>query len=836
MAIFSAAATALVVGLKIGALTAAGAVTVAGSALLGKIVVGAIAAGLAMGTSRLLGLYKTPTAPRDPGTKIQVAPSTDNKVPKMYGRNFAGGVIIDAEIKNKNKTMAYCIVLSEYAAGETWTINDIYRGDAKLVFNGATVISTIDPNATTTTKVNGKMRCRVYAGNSESSSQIFPTTDPRPAYGGTTSSKSGQFFSWSSSNTMDGLVFAVFELDYDPNNDLVGLDAITFDINNSLHNPANVLLDYLQNTRYGGGVNADFIDTVSFTEWHDHCEELVNYVTEANVSATHARYQIDGALSTFSPVKENVDKICQSSGAFFTFNAKQGKFGVVVNRAASNAELANAFVFSNDNITSSISITGAELYSLYNQIEIEYASVNQRDQTDVYFAEIGSSERNANEPDNKLDYRLFMVNSGPRVANLGNIDLLQSRFNTIVEFTGDHTTMVVDVGDVVKVTVELYGFDEKLFRVMRVTEQEGSDGVLSVKFILLEYDASVYANVVAADDAAPGNTNISGFFDVNSTALPVVGNIYVADSPLSGANANVYDSVTGNLVSNAFTIDNVIALSNTNLGNTVPLVAFPILLPANVTFDTIEVSIDVRASEGVFVELLKPPLGTGSFTPESQFWFSKNLTEFSSVGSSENISFNVAFFDSTSGATSDVVETANVPIRISDTIPSQQISTFAAGAQLSVSGLTGLVLESSNVAAPIVAEQVYNIAGIFPDTYKLSATGMPQGEYDGSNVFQLGFGVRANVLFANNTSNTHVVYDSTLVEVNTSTYVPFMMDVNHIDINPITLGNANVSIDMLPVSVSLYVDGYSTLGNANIARQFNNISIEMIKITKSTRF
>lgn len=834
MAIFSAAATALVVGLKIGAVTAAGAVTVAGSALLGKIVVGAIATGLAMGTSKLLGLYKTPSAPRDPGTKIQVGPSTDNKVPKLYGRNFAGGIIVDAEIKNQNKTMAYCIVISEYAAGETWSINSIYRGDAKLVFNGATVTSTIDPNATTTTKVNGKMRCRVYAGNSESSSQIFPTTDPRPAYGGTTSSKTGQFVNWSSANTMQDLVFAVFEIDYDPQNDLVGLDAITFDINNSLHNPANVLLDYLQNPRYGAGVAANIIDTVSFTEWHDHCEQLVDYVTEANVSATHERYQIDGALSTFSPVKENIDKICQSSGAFFTYNAKQGKFGVVVNRAASNAELANAFVFSDDNITSRISITGAELYSLYNQIEIEYASLNQRDQTDVYFAEIGSSARNANEPDNKLDYRLFMVNSGPRVANLGNIDLRQSRFNTILEFTGDHTTMVVDVGDVVKVHIPLYEFDHKLFRVMRVTEQEGSDGVISVKFILLEYDQSVYDLVIKDDDTEPGNTNISGFFDVNGTALPVVGNIFVADRPLSGANVNLYDSVTGNLVSNAFTIDNVIALSNSNLGNTNPLVAFPILLPANVTFDTIEVSADVRASDGVFVEQLKPTLGTGSFTPNSLFWFSKSLRDFSSLGS-DVISFNVAFFDSKSGVTSDVVETANVPFSVSDTIPSQQISTFAAGAQLSVSGLTGLVLGNSNVAAPIVAAQVYNIAGIFPDTYKLSATGMPQGEYDGSNVFQLGFGVRANVLFANSTANSHFVYDSTLVQVNTSTYVPFMIDVNHIDINPITLGNANVAVDMLPVSVSLYVDGYNTLGNANIARQFNNISIEMIKIVKSTR-
>jgi hypothetical protein len=94
--------------------------------------------------------------------------------------------------------------------------------------------------------------------------------------------------------------------------------------------------------------------------------------------------------------------------------------------------------------------------------------------------------------------------------------------------------------------------------------------------------------------------------------------------------------------------------------------------------------------------------------------------------------------------------------------------------------------------------------------------------------------VRANVQFANSTSNTYVAYDSTLAQANSSTYVPFMMDVTHVNINPATLGNGNVSIDMLPVSVSLYVDGFSTLGNANVARQFTNINIEMIKIVKST--
>jgi hypothetical protein len=299
---------------------------------------------------------------------------------------------------------------------------------------------------------------------------------------------------------MEDLVFAVVEMDYDAENDLVGLGAITFDINNNLNRPSNVLLDYLNNDRYGAGISNTMIDTASFADWYSYANANVNYIDASNVTQQHSRYQIDGALNTFTPVIDNINKICQAGGAFFTYNAKQGKFGVVVNRPASNAELANAFVFSDDNITSSITITSTELYSLYNQIEVEYASVSQRDQTDIYFAECNASIRNTNEPDNCLKYRLDMVNDRSRVAQLANVDLNQSRINTILEFTADFSSMTVDVGDVVKVTLPLYGYNEKLFRAMRVIEQEDPDGMLHCKFTLLEYDADVYDDLLTRED------------------------------------------------------------------------------------------------------------------------------------------------------------------------------------------------------------------------------------------------------------------------------------------------------------------------------------------------
>jgi hypothetical protein len=632
MAIFSAIATAIVG--KVFAAT-----------IIGKIVVGLIATGLAIGTAKLLGVYEKPASlagQKDPGVKIQVPPATDNKIPRLYGRNYTGSIIFDAEISNQNKTMNYAMVISEYNDGDTWTINDIYRDDARLLFSGATVTGAEDANETTATNISGKIRVRVYAGGSAAANQIFPVGDAQNAY--------DIMPGWTSNHTMEDLVFAVFQMDYDSENGLTGLSAITFDINNSVNNPANVLLDYLRNDRYGAGLANTYIDTTSFDDWRDYSNQLVNYTDTANVTQQHSRYQIDGAISTFASVKENINKICLSGGAFFTYNNKLGKFGVVPSRAVSNTYLANAFVFSDDNIVSSINIGSTELFSLYNAIEIEYPSVNQRDQTDVYYAELSPAVLNPNEPYNKLDYRLEMVNDGSRVAQLANIDLNQSRFNTILTFTADFSAMQVDVGDVVKVNSELYGYVDKLFRVMRVTEKEDTEGVITVDLTLLEYSSSVYDDLIGVEDLPKPVTGISNWWLTNGNASITLGNVIIVNDPLA-ANANVHSPTTGNVVS-TLPMANVRADYATMFSNTSTFINIPINIPPNVNFNTARVVVvnqtaNVNATPLYYTQ--GPSDANSYFEPNTTFNFGINTFEFDRDTA---FRMDVDMFDSVSGVSS----------------------------------------------------------------------------------------------------------------------------------------------------------------------------------------
>lgn len=566
MAVFTAIATAIV-----------GAIGVTGIAA--TIATSIIAGGLAFGTAKVLGVFKPPQmeSQKDPGVKIQLPPATDNKVPVFYGRNVTGGIIVDAEIKNQNNTMVYCLCISEKTDSGTYSINKIYRDDTTLTINSSgTVTAALDPNATTSDKVNGKMRVRVFAGNAQSSvNQIFPTTNKVAAQTLMTNIDTTTSF--------DGLVYAIFEIDYDPENGLTGLGAINFDISNSLSEPSNVLLDYLQNDRYGAGLSNTDLDTNSFNDLHDYATANVDVINTSNVTVQQERWRVDGMLSTYVNVKDNIDTLCQTCSTFFTYNPKVGKFAVVPNRAATTAEKANAYVLNDDNLIGTISITSTDLYGLYNKMEVEYPSLEKRDQTDTVFISTPPADRNTNEPDNKLTTRYALVNDSPRVHNLANIDLRQSRKSQVLEVEADYEAITVDAGDIVKITNTEYGFSNKLYRCMRVTESETNEGMLSAKLVLLEYDDSVYEhNTIAADGAVnvsgiPGWwTGIWGNIDYSNIANVVTGNITIVDDPTSGlANiANTAGSVTGN-----------VGLGNTNVVYPpytppgTPVVNLPITIP-----------------------------------------------------------------------------------------------------------------------------------------------------------------------------------------------------------------------------------------------------------------
>jgi len=108
-----------------------------------------------------------------------------------------------------------------------------------------------------------------------------------------------------------------------------------------------------------------------------------------------------------------------------------------------------------------------------------------------------------------------------RAEILANIDLNQSRVGTVIQFVSDFSGIQSDVGDVIKVTNNLYGWSDKLFRVMRVTEQQDESGMVTAQISAIEYSDDYYVH------PDPTETPDLGIIDL--PRLPIIPPIYIPE-------------------------------------------------------------------------------------------------------------------------------------------------------------------------------------------------------------------------------------------------------------------------------------------------------------------
>jgi hypothetical protein len=586
MAVFTIAASYIVTAV----------VGIGGAAILGAagiaFVTSVVAVGLALATSRLLGLTGgAGGTAQDPGVRIQFPPATNNKIPVVYGTVNTKGTVTDARISNENKTMTYVLAISEVTQTGVFSVGDIYWNDQLLVFDedageSHIVRSGIDQNGLgdSNTNYNGLIRMRVYSGSTNSFDQIFP-----PQSTGNTENARTLLGESDVNYQLNDIVFAVVQIDYNGEKGITGLGQITFQLSNTLNNPALVWYDYMTSERYGAAIPVAQINTTTsistsnsvsvfnfsnqippnqfdpVSSFAGSISGTVLTVTTSSgtypitgtiavgqrlfgnaedgtiitslgsgsggegtyninisqtksldkitgaTSSTQARYVINGVISTGDTVKNSIEKISQGAAAWTTFDYSEGQWKLLNNRAATETELENAFEFNDDNILGEVSITATNLEDLYNQLEVEFASRKIRDQNDYFKGAIDPSEMNDLEPANTLSMRLEMVNNALHAARIGLIELKQSRVDKIITFSADYSAIQCEAGDVVKVTNNVYGFTDKLFRISKLREIEGEEGTITVEVTALEYDSTIYADEILIDSADTPGSGIPTF-------------------------------------------------------------------------------------------------------------------------------------------------------------------------------------------------------------------------------------------------------------------------------------------------------------------------------------
>jgi hypothetical protein len=204
----------------------------------------------------------------DPGVRLQVDPDTEHRIPVVYGTTHIGGIVTEALLSTNNQTMWFVLTICEKTgntglgagAASTFTFKNIYMADQKLNFDadGITVASSLTRDGVVNTTLDGLVKVYCYAGSS--ANPVVPTGYTNggltPAYTVLQNAGIPSALRWTSTDTMNDLVFAIVEITYNKDKSVTGLPQVTFEIANSMTQAGDCIFDYMTNTRYGAGIPA----------------------------------------------------------------------------------------------------------------------------------------------------------------------------------------------------------------------------------------------------------------------------------------------------------------------------------------------------------------------------------------------------------------------------------------------------------------------------------------------------------------------------------------------------------------------------------------------------
>lgn len=205
-------------------------------------------------------------------TKLDFKTSAENHIPVVYGDAFVKGTATDARIASADCVLWVCLTLCEvtgdllstedltdpdnpvYDASEI-TFEDLLIENQKVTFqdDGITVASLEDEDGNVNEDVNGLIKIYLYNNGSESPA-ILGENDA-----GATDNAYNLFPGWTSSHTMDELVFALVRVEYNAVKKVTTLPDIQFKLSNTMRKPGDCIWDYLRNTRYGAGLTDEQI-------------------------------------------------------------------------------------------------------------------------------------------------------------------------------------------------------------------------------------------------------------------------------------------------------------------------------------------------------------------------------------------------------------------------------------------------------------------------------------------------------------------------------------------------------------------------------------------------
>ena len=381
--------------------------------------------------------------------------------------------------------------------------------------NRSSVVGLLDESTgVTDTSVNGKINVYFYNNGSYS-----PTNSGQSAI--SVMQDGNLSYKWNASKTMSNCAFAIIRLRYSITANIRGINQTKFQVTNARTKPGDVLLDYLQNTRYGCAIPLAQIDTDALTALNTYSDQDVSYTPYTGGTGTTKRYRFNGQIDTSRFCMDNLQDMMNCCDSILKYNEIVGKWSIIINRV----EYTVAMDINDSNMVSALTITPLDIAASYNYIEVKFPDKTNQDSFNTAnfdLAEIAPNLLYPNEPVNKISVSLPFVNDDVPAQMIAYRMLKSSREDLQVTAQVNFIGLELEAGDVVTVTNANYGWVAKLFRLTKVTETFNDDGSIVVKMVMTEFNPDVYADASVTQFTPSPNTGISDPTFFGNVPAPII--------------------------------------------------------------------------------------------------------------------------------------------------------------------------------------------------------------------------------------------------------------------------------------------------------------------------
>ena len=444
------------------------------------------------------------------GVKLTKSGTSEN-IPVIYGYRRVGGKILFAETNGTDNKYLY--VVYAISEGEIDKITKVFVNDTQLPISNPSFET---QHSISSGKFNDRLKFQLFAGTETQTRSALATESK--SWGNATRNLPGVAYAvfryeWKKIETQEdadnnpyggsipSVMFEVqgkktFDVTGHGSGDLGAYAGLSKSYNN---NPANHLLDYLMNPRFGCGLDPTEVDADLFKIAANKLRQKIDY----DENGTQDGPFMTGAfvLNTKTKLMDNVKVLVQGCRGYLPYS--RGRYKLRIDDGGNDTDVTSSTVnvvadIGEADMLYGMNLIGEQKNQKYNNVIVKYVDPDQNfTEQQVNFSE--SADVTADGEDLQGEFVYQGVSNKNIAQNIARTIYKNSRSQRYIGFTTTPETLEAEVGDIVRITSSVFGLTDETFKIQKmVINPDGTVGVEA-----RQHTASIYPFVPGAQIEIP---------------------------------------------------------------------------------------------------------------------------------------------------------------------------------------------------------------------------------------------------------------------------------------------------------------------------------------------